>query len=155
MISVDLRVNGSDYRLDVPPGAYLLDVLRDRLGLLGTKEACAEGECGACTVLLDGMAIDSCILFAAQANGREVTTVEGLSSPQHLSALQRAFARAGAVQCGFCTPGFLVAATELLERCAEPSEAEIRVGLAGNLCRCTGYTNIVAAVRAAAEEWEA
>jgi carbon-monoxide dehydrogenase small subunit len=148
---LELRVNGSDYRVEAPPGAYLLDVLRDRLGLRGTKEACAEGECGACTVLLDGMAVDSCILFAAQAQGRHVTTVEGLASSEGMSAVQRAFAELGAVQCGYCTPGFLVAATALLDRSPEPSIAEVRAGLAGNLCRCTGYANIVTAVLAAAE----
>jgi carbon-monoxide dehydrogenase small subunit len=150
-ISLHLRVNGSDYRVDVAPGAYLLDVLRDELGLLGTKEACAEGECGACTVLMSGMAVDSCILFAAQAEGHEITSVEGLAAGGEVNALQRAFAELGAVQCGFCTPGFLMAATELLARIPRPSEAEIRAGLAGNLCRCTGYANIVSAVQAAAE----
>jgi carbon-monoxide dehydrogenase small subunit len=148
---LELRVNRSTYRVEVAPGAYLLDVLRDRLGLLGTKEACAEGECGACTVLVDGMAVDSCILFAGQAEGREITTVEGLASSEGMSAVQRAFAELGAVQCGYCTPGFLVAATELLGRSPHPSVEEIRSGLAGNLCRCTGYSNIVAAVLAAAE----
>jgi carbon-monoxide dehydrogenase small subunit len=148
---LELRVNGSDYRVEAPPGAYLLDVLRDRLGLLGTKEACAEGECGACSVLVDGLAVDSCILFAAQVEGREVITVEGLASSEGLSPVQRTFAELGAVQCGYCTPGFLVAATELLGRSPNPSVAEIRAGLAGNLCRCTGYTNIVAAVMAAGE----
>ena len=148
-IQIDLDVNGQPYRVEVPPGAYLLDVLRDDLGLQGTKEACAEGECGACTVLVDGKAVDSCILFAAQADGRAITTVEGLGQGGELHPVQQAFADLGAVQCGFCTPGFVVAATGLLAENPGPTTAEIREGLAGNLCRCTGYTNIVRAVLAA------
>jgi len=145
-----LIVNGRGYDVLVPAGAFLLDVLRDDLGLQGAKEACAEGECGACTVLLDGRAVDSCIMFAAQAAGHEITTVEGLASDGELSPVQHAFERLGAVQCGFCTPGLVVAATELLESNPRPTVDEIRMSLAGNLCRCTGYDNIVRAVLAAA-----
>jgi carbon-monoxide dehydrogenase small subunit len=149
--SLDLTVNGGRYSVAVPPGAYLLDVLRDELGLQGTKEACAEGECGSCTVLVDGEPVDSCIYFAHQAGGRSVTTVEGIGEAGG-HPVQRAFAEHGAVQCGFCTPGFVVAAAALLERAPHPDEAEIRNALAGNLCRCTGYEAIVAAVLAAAED---
>ena len=149
-VPLHLIVNGRDYDVLVPAGAFLLDVLRDDLGLQGAKEACGEGECGACTVLLDGRAVDSCIMFAAQAAGHEITTVEGLASGGELSPIQDAFDRLGAVQCGFCTPGLVVAATELLERKPRPTVDEIRESLAGNLCRCTGYDNIVRAVLAAA-----
>ena len=151
MTVLTLRVNGAEYRVEAPAGAFLLDVLRDRLGLQGAKEACAEGECGSCTVLVDGRPVDSCILFAGQAAGREITTVEGLSAGG-LHAVQQAFADLGAVQCGFCTPGFVVAAAAFLEENPSPTPAEVREGLAGNLCRCTGYDAIVAAVVAAGKE---
>jgi len=144
-----LSVNGGEYNVDVAAGSFLLDVLRDDLGLQGTKEACAEGECGSCTVLIDGQPVDSCIYFVGQAEGHEITTVEGLGGSD-LHPVQRAFAEHGAVQCGFCTPGFVLAAAALLERVAEPSADEVREALAGNLCRCTGYDNIVAAVLSAA-----
>jgi aerobic-type carbon monoxide dehydrogenase small subunit (CoxS/CutS family) len=147
-----LKVDGQRYALTIPVSTYLLDALRSGLGLLGTKEACDEGECGSCTVLVDGQAIDSCIYLAAQAVGREITTIAGLSEGPELNPLQRAFVDSGAIQCGFCTPGFVMAATELLRRSPSPSDAEIRTALAGNLCRCTGYNNIVAAVRTAATE---
>ena len=146
-----LIVNGGDYVVDASAGAYLLDVLRNDLGLQGTKEACAEGECGACTVLVDGEPVDSCIYFARQAEGRSITTVEGLAGDE-LHPVQRAFADHGAVQCGFCTPGFVVAAAALLEHNPHPDADDVRTALAGNLCRCTGYDNIVAAVLAAAGE---
>ena len=144
-------VNGETRSLDVPAHATLLDVLRDRLALTGTKEGCNEGECGACTVLLDGQAVDSCLVIAYAAAGSEIRTVEDLAGPDgSLSALQRAFVDAGAVQCGFCTPGFLVTLTALLEENPDPSEDEIRVAVAGNICRCTGYTQIVQAVQTVA-----
>jgi aerobic carbon-monoxide dehydrogenase small subunit len=144
-------VNGETRSLDVPAHATLLDVLRDGLALTGTKEGCNEGECGACTVLLDGQAVDSCLVIAHAAAGSEIRTVEDLAGPDgSLSALQRAFVDAGAVQCGFCTPGFLVTLTALLEENPDPSEDEIRVAVAGNICRCTGYTQIVQAVQAVA-----
>jgi carbon-monoxide dehydrogenase small subunit len=144
-------VNGETRSLDVPAYATLLDVLRDGLALTGTKEGCNEGECGACTVLLDGQAVDSCLVIAHAAAGSEIRTVEDLAGPDgSLSALQRAFVDAGAVQCGFCTPGFLVTLTALLEENPDPSEDEIRVAVAGNICRCTGYTQIVQAVQTVA-----
>jgi len=146
--ALTLRINGAEYRVEVPAGAFLLDVLRDHLGLQGAKEACAEGECGSCTVLVDGRPADSCILFAGQAAGREITTIEGLSAGG-LHPVQQAFADLGAVQCGFCTPGFVVAAAAFLEENPSPTPSEVREALAGNLCRCTGYEAIVAAVVAA------
>jgi aerobic carbon-monoxide dehydrogenase small subunit len=148
-------LNGSPVSLDIDPGLRLLDVLRDHLGLTGTKEGCGEGECGACTVLLDGLAVDSCLVMAMQAQGRAVSTVEGLERAGELDALQRAFILEGAVQCGFCTPGMLMSAKALLMKSPRPSEAEIRSALAGNLCRCTGYQKIVRAVTAASCHGEA
>lgn len=149
-IPIDLEVNGHRYRLEVAPGAYLMDVLRDELALRGAKEACAEGECGACTVLIDGDPVDSCIYFAAQADGKVITTVEGIGSAGGLHPVQQAFADLGAVQCGFCTPGFVMATVAFLADEPRPTAADIREGLAGNLCRCTGYASIVQAVLAAA-----
>lgn len=148
MTAFTLQVNGGEYHIDAPAGSFLLDVLRDHLGLQGSKEACAEGECGSCTVLIDGDPVDSCILFAGQAEGKEITSIEGLAIGG-LHPLQEAFAALGAVQCGFCTPGFVVAAAALLERLPAPTPTEVRRELAGNLCRCTGYDTIVAAVVAA------
>jgi aerobic carbon-monoxide dehydrogenase small subunit len=145
------QVNGKPCEVQVHPGSYLLDVLRDDLGYLDVKEACDEGECGACTVLVDGHPVDSCIYFCAQASGRMVTTPAGLAEGDSLHPVQQAFIDNGAVQCGFCTPGFLVAAAALLAENPAPSEDQIRAGLAGNLCRCTGYANIVRAVQAAAQ----
>jgi aerobic carbon-monoxide dehydrogenase small subunit len=146
-----LQVNGKPCEVQVHPGSYLLDVLRDDLGYLDVKEACDEGECGACTVLVDGRPVDSCIYFCAQADRRAVTTPAGLAEGDSLHPLQQAFIDNGAVQCGFCTPGFLVAAAALLAENPAPSQEEIRAALAGNLCRCTGYANIVRAVQAAAQ----
>ena len=147
-----LTVNGRRRRLSVPPMKRLLDVLRDECGLTGTKEGCGEGECGACTVLLDGRSVNSCLIPAVQADGRRVVTVEGLARGRVLPALQRAFVAMGGAQCGICTPGMLVASHELIARARGrvPSEDEVREALAGNLCRCTGYQKIVDAVRAAA-----
>ena len=144
-----LTVNGSVYEVDVRPTARLLDVLRDDLGFTGTKEGCAEGECGACTVLVDGKAVASCIMLAVQARGKEIVTVEGLARDGELDLLQQKFVEYGAVQCGFCTPGMLMSAKALLMANPVPSDQDIRVALAGNLCRCTGYSAIVAAVKAA------
>jgi carbon-monoxide dehydrogenase small subunit len=143
------EVNGVRRELDVDPAARLIDVLRGDLGLTGTKEGCGEGECGACTVLVDDLAVDSCLVLAPQVRGRRVLTVEGLAENGELDALQRAFIESGAVQCGFCTPGMLLAAKALLLANPHPTEREIRTALAGNLCRCTGYAAIVAAVTAA------
>jgi carbon-monoxide dehydrogenase small subunit len=151
--ALELRfmVNGEAHVLEVPAHATLLGVLRDELGLTGTKEGCNEGECGACTVLMDGKAVDSCLVMALAAAGSEIRTVEGLSAADGtLSALQRAFVESGGVQCGFCTPGFLMTLTALLEENPDPSEDEVRQAVAGNICRCTGYTQIVEAVRSAA-----
>ncbi|MBQ0926906.1 (2Fe-2S)-binding protein [Saccharopolyspora endophytica] len=136
---------------DVWEGESLLYVLRERLGLPGSKNACEQGECGSCTVYLDGVPACSCLVAAGQAEGREVRTVEGLADEEQLDPVQQAFVETGAVQCGFCTPGLLVQAHDLLERTPKPSDAEIRESLAGNLCRCTGYEKIMDAVRLAAQ----
>jgi carbon-monoxide dehydrogenase small subunit len=153
---VTFTVNGRRASADdVWEGESLLYVLRERLGLPGSKNACEQGECGSCTVRLDGVPVCSCLVAAGQAQDREVTTVEGLAGPEgELSTVQQAFVDAGAVQCGFCTPGLLVAADELLERCPQPSDADIREALSGNLCRCTGYEKILDAVRLAAARTE-
>jgi aerobic carbon-monoxide dehydrogenase small subunit len=149
---LSFTVNGVARDLEVTATARLLDVLRDGLGLTGVKEGCGEGECGACTVLVDGVAVDSCLTLAAQVRGRQVLTVEGLAQHGELDVLQRCFIEQGAVQCGFCTPGMLLTAKALLLVNPQPSEAEIRRAMAGNLCRCTGYSAIVAAVQAAAQD---
>jgi len=148
-VKMSLTVNGTRHEVDVRPTARLIDVLRDELGLTGTKEGCGEGECGACTVLVDGEAVASCLMLALQACGKEVTTVEGLAQGGELSLLQREFVEHGAVQCGFCTPGMLMSAQALLTENPTPSDEDIRTALAGNLCRCTGYSAIIAAIRAA------
>ncbi len=148
---VTTTVNGTERTADdVWPGESLLHLLRERLGLPGAKNACEQGECGSCTVYLDGQPVCACLVAAGQAIGREVTTVEGLADGQALHPVQEAFVEAGAVQCGFCTPGLVVAAHDLLARVPEPSDPEIREALAGNLCRCTGYEKILDAVRLAA-----
>jgi len=149
-VYVEVTVNGQPERVQVDPGMTLLGLLRDRLGLTGTKEGCGVGECGACTVLLDGVPVNSCLVLAAEVNGREVKTIESEAAEGQLSALQEAFITEDAVQCGFCTPGMVLSARGLLLRNPDPSEEEIRAALAGNLCRCTGYDAIVAAVRRAA-----
>jgi len=144
-----LTVNGMQHEVEARPTARLLDVLRDQLGLTGTKEGCAEGECGACTVIVDGRAVNSCVMLAVQARGKEILTVEGLAHDGELDLLQQKFVEYGAVQCGYCTPGMLMSAKALLMGNPVPSEQDIRIALAGNLCRCTGYSAIVAAVKAA------
>ncbi len=145
-------VNRTEVKLDIAPDTRLIDVLRNALALTGTKEGCAEGECGACTVLIDGVAVNACLVLAAQVQGKSVVTVEGLSTAGQPNALQRKFIELGAVQCGYCTPGMLMSATALLACNRNPSRAQIRQVLAGNLCRCTGYAAIVEAVAAAADE---
>ena len=150
-LPLTLTVNGNAYPLEVEPGTTLLYAVRDSVGLTGSKEGCDDSECGACMMLLDGKPVNSCSYLALQAEGREVTTVEGLAAGESLSALQRGFLEQGGVQCGFCTPGMLISATSLLERNPHPSEDEVRIALAGNLCRCTGYDGIVKAVLAAAD----
>jgi len=150
-VRLRLEVNGEVREADdVWPGESLLYVLRERLGLPGSKNACEQGECGSCSVYVDGSLVCSCLILAGQAEGREVVTVEGIGSGIELHPVQRAFVEAGAVQCGFCTPGFVVATHDLLRREPDPGEAEIREALAGNLCRCTGYEKILDAVRLAA-----
>ena len=147
-----LHVNGTGFAVELDAGRTLLSVLRGELGLTGSKEGCDDSECGACMVLIDGQPVNSCSFLALQADGRAVTTVEGLASGSELHPLQRAFLEHGGVQCGFCTPGMLISATALLSADPDPTEDEIRAALSGNLCRCTGYVGIVAAVRSAAEE---
>jgi carbon-monoxide dehydrogenase small subunit len=149
-VRIELRVNGELREADVWGGESLLTTLRDRLDLPGSKNACEQGECGSCSVLLDGELVCSCLVLAAQADGHEVTTVEGLSADGDLHAVQEAFVDAGAVQCGFCTPGLVVATADLLRRVPDPSDDEIREALSGNLCRCTGYQKILDAVHLAA-----
>lgn len=149
-LTVTVTVNGARRRVTVPPWRTLLDGLRDDMGLTGAKTCCAEGECGACTVLLDGEAVNACLVLVAEVEGREVVTVEGLAAGGP-SDLQEEFVRAGAVQCGFCIPGQVVAAEYLLRTTPSPDETEIREAMSGNLCRCAGYQRIVAAVRATAE----
>jgi carbon-monoxide dehydrogenase small subunit len=149
--TIRLTVNGRTSTLNVPAHRTLLRALRDELDLTGTKECCVEGECGACTVLLDGMAVDSCLVLAVEADGGEVTTIEGLATDLELDTLQQAFLETGAVQCGFCIPGMIVAARHLLDRDPHPSRATVTEAMSGNLCRCGGYARIVDAVLAAAE----
>ena len=148
---VELTVNGERREADCWEGESLLYALREKLGLPGSKNACEQGECGSCSVLLDGTLVCSCLVLAAQADGHEVTTVEGLAGGESLHPVQQAFVETGAVQCGFCTPGLVVAAADLLRRRPSPSDDEIREALSGNLCRCTGYAKILDAVRRAAE----
>ena len=147
---IELTVNGERLEADVWAGESLLYVLRERLGLPGSKNACEQGECGSCSVLLDGRLVCACLVLAAQADGHELVTVEGLAVDGELHPVQAAFAETGAVQCGFCTPGFVVATADLLARSPNPTDDEIREALSGNLCRCTGYAKIFDAVRLAA-----
>ncbi len=151
-IALRLTINGERHEVLTEPHRTLLDVLRTDLGLTGTKENCLEAECGVCTVLLDGRAVNSCIVLAAQCQGREVLTIEGLGRDGRLHPLQRAFIDYGAVQCGYCIPGMILSAKAYLDEHPEPTEAEVREALAGNLCRCTGYQKITEAVLAAARE---
>ncbi len=148
---IEVTVNGERLEADVWAGESLLTTLRDRLELPGSKNACEQGECGSCSVLLDGQLVCSCLVLGVQADGHEVTTVEGLGDDGELHPVQDAFAEAGAVQCGFCTPGLVVAAADLLRRVPDPTDDEIREALSGNLCRCTGYQKILDAVRLATE----
>lgn len=150
--AVSMAVNGKRVQRNVPASRTLLELLREDLGLTGTKEGCGKGECGACTVLLDGAPVSSCLVLAYQADGRSVTTIEGLAEGELLHPLQEAFVAEGAVQCGFCMPGMILAAKALLDANPEPTREEIRRGISGNLCRCTGYAKIVAAIETAARE---
>jgi carbon-monoxide dehydrogenase small subunit len=149
---VTLTVNGEPRQADVPSAATLVELLREHLGLSGTKVGCGHGECGACTVILDGEPVNSCLVFAAQCNGREVTTIEGLRRDGALDPIQNAFVEAGAVQCGYCTPGMIMSAAALLASNATPTRDEIEEAISGNLCRCTGYVKIVDAVQLVAEQ---
>ena len=148
---IEIQVNQVSYRITVRPSATLLDVLRQDLGLKGTKRGCDQGHCGACTVLLDGKAVNACLLLAVEAHGKKITTIEGLSNGDRLHPLQEAFVEGGAIQCGFCTPGMILSAKALLDEIQNPSEEEIREALSGNLCRCSGYVKIVKAVQRAAQ----
>lgn len=154
MKPITLRINARTYRIEVEPHWSLLFVLREKLDLTGTKEGCGAGDCGACTVLIDGQAINSCIYLAVRAEGREIVTIEGLEQDGHLHPIQEAFIEAGAVQCGFCTPGMVLRAKNLLDEDPKPSEADVRLSIAGNLCRCTGYNKIVDAIQLAARKLE-
>jgi carbon-monoxide dehydrogenase small subunit len=147
---LDMTVNGRDVRLDVEADELLVDVLRDRLGLTGTKIGCNEGECGACTIIMDGKPVLSCLIPALRAQGREIMTIEGLSDGETLHPLQQAFVDHGAVQCGYCIPGILMSAKALLDANPHPNRDEIKEAIAGNLCRCTGYTKIMEAIEAVA-----
>ena len=148
---LSMKLNGEEVTVPVKPSALLVEVLRDQLELTGTKVACGEGECGACTVLLDGQPVNSCLVPALKAQGREVLTVEGLTPLGDLHPLQKAFVEHGAVQCGYCTPGMLMSAKALLDQNPSPTEDEVRLAISGNLCRCTGYAKIVEAIQAVSQ----
>lgn len=148
---IELEVNGRIHSLSVFPQRTLLEVLREDLGLTGTKEGCSEGECGVCTVLLDGVPVRSCLLLAVDVRGRKVTTIEGLAKDKELHPIQKAFIEEGAIQCGFCTPGMILSAKALLDQNPSPSEDEVRTAISGNLCRCTGYQKIVKAIQVASK----
>ena len=151
-VAVSTTINGDDVEFLCQAEETLLDVLRDRLGLTGAKEGCGTGDCGACSVIVDDRLVCSCLVLGAEAEGKSIETIEGMADGDHLHPLQRKFIEHAALQCGVCTPGFLIAAKDLLERNPDPSEEEVRFGLAGNLCRCTGYDKIVRAVMDAAAE---
>jgi len=150
-MKIELVVNGATCTVDMPPLMRLLDALRGPLGLTGSKEGCGEGECGTCAVLLDGVPVNACLVAIGQCAGREVVTVEGLGTREHLAPLQQAMSDHGGAQCGICTPGILISAESLLSRNPEPSDHDVRMAIAGNLCRCTGYDRIVRSVMAAAQ----
>jgi len=154
MEKIRLKVNGHAHECEVKPWATLLDTLREDLGLTGTKEGCGQGECGACTVLMDGKPVNACLILAIEAKGKEIITIEGLAHGDELHPVQQAFVDMGGMQCGFCTPGMILAAKALLDEKPDPSDEEIRKGLEGNFCRCTGYTKIIESVRAAAKAYE-
>jgi carbon-monoxide dehydrogenase small subunit len=154
VLEIEIRVNGRPMRTAVEVDETLVDVLRSKLGFVEVKNGCGQGDCGACTVLLDGEAVNSCLTLAVQADGRSVTTTKGLGSPEEPHPLQTAFINHGAVQCGFCSSGMILSAASLLEQNATPTREEIREGISGNLCRCTGYTKIVDAIEEAAREIE-
>jgi carbon-monoxide dehydrogenase small subunit len=144
---IRLNINDQEYELAVEPNLTLVDLLRDELNLTGTKKGCEIGECGSCTVIMDGKPINSCLVLAVQANGREITTIEGLENEQGLHPIQESFVQHGAIQCGFCTSGMILSAKSLLDKNPNPEEKEIRTAISGNLCRCTGYQKIVEAIK--------
>ena len=152
VVAITVNVNGTEYQRDVEPRMLLSDFLRHELGLTGTHVGCEHGVCGACTILVDGRPVRSCLMFAVQAQGHELMTAEGLGTPENLHPVQEAFREAHGLQCGFCTPGILMTVVPFLQENPEPTEAEIREAIAGNLCRCTGYQHIVDAVQLAAEK---
>jgi carbon-monoxide dehydrogenase small subunit len=152
MEQIRLNVNGKDYEMQVKPSATLLDVIREDLALTGTKEGCGVGECGACTVIMEDKAINACIVLAIEANGKSITTIEGLADGEKLHPIQEAFVEVGGLQCGFCTPGMILSTKVLLDKNKTPTDQEIRKGLEGNFCRCTGYTKIVESVKVAAQK---
>ncbi len=152
---LDFNVNGRDYSIEADARARLIDVLREDLGLTGTKEGCGEGECGACTVIIDGLAVNSCLVMAHQTRGKRILTVESLKQDGELDSLQKSFINNGAVQCGYCTPGMLMSCKALLMRNPNPTEHEIREAIEGNLCRCTGYVKIINAVKEVVKESKA
>jgi carbon-monoxide dehydrogenase small subunit len=148
---IKLKINGESYEVRVEPWRTLVDVIREEIGLTGTKEACSTGECGACTVLLNGKPVNSCLVLAVEAQDKEIMTIEGLAQGGKLDPLQEAFVKYGAILCGFCTPGMLLAAKVLLDKNPQPTELEIKEGISGNLCRCTGYVKIIEAIQAFAK----
>jgi carbon-monoxide dehydrogenase small subunit len=151
---IELTVNGETYELEVEPRTTLVKVIREEFGLTGTKSGCERGECGSCTVLMDGIPVNSCLILAVEADGSEILTIEGLAQDGRLHVLQRNFVEHGAIQCGFCTPGMIMMAKALLDRNRRPSEEEVRRAIAGNFCRCTGYDKIVESILACAGEYE-
>ncbi len=152
MKKIELKVNGTVHKVEIEEDMRLIDVLRDKLGLMGTKEGCGEGECGACTIIMDGETVASCLVMAFQAEGKEILTIEGLSEGEKIHPIQQAFLDEGAVQCGFCIPGMVLSAKALLDKKSSPNRSEIREAISGNLCRCTGYNKIVNAVEKAAKD---
>lgn len=151
MVNIQFKVNNKVYERAVRPSQTLLDVIREDLGLTGTKEGCGLGECGACTVIMNGKTVNSCLVLAAEADGKEITTIEGLADGDKLHPVQQAFLDEGGLQCGFCTPGMIMSAKALLDENPDPTDDEIRHGIAGNLCRCTGYTKIFQSIKTASK----
>jgi aerobic-type carbon monoxide dehydrogenase small subunit (CoxS/CutS family) len=150
-VEITLKVNGMRYTVDVKPQRTLVEVLRETLGLMGTKKSCNEGECGACTLLMDGKPVASCLVLAIDAQGKEILTIEGLSQGENLHPIQEAFLKHGGIQCGFCTPGMVMSAKAFLDEHPEPTETEVRKAISGNLCRCTGYQQIVDSIMAGSQ----